>query len=893
MILKKFTPELQRLISKNFDSFTNIQEQTIPQVLAKKNILCIAPTGSGKTEAAFLPIIDFLNREKLEKGIHVLYIAPLKALNRDMLHRMEQWCEEIGCRVEVRHGDTSQYQRSKQRRNPPEMLITTPETLQAILPAKVMREHLKTVNHVIIDEIHELVSDKRGTQLAVALERLRDLCGSFQTVGLSATVGTPKKVADYYKLDEIIIDKSYKSLNIKVERPKDVIQRIAELSKKKSTLVFTNTRVATELLTNRLKGVKDVGIHHSSLSKEERLETERQLKSGELKTVVCTSSMELGIDVGEIEQVIQFNSPRQVSRLIQRVGRSGHSRDKISKGIILVTDFDDTLEATVIAQRALKGNVEETEFFARSSDVLAHQIVGIVLEYGGISSNKVFETIKRAYPYKDLTRESFDAVVDVLKRLRLVAWNENELQRRRKSLFYYYENLSTIPTYNRYSVIDMASGRAVGVLDEEFIVDCYVNSIFILKGEPWRIVDFREKNILVVPVSSVGADTPVWVGEDIPVPFDIAQDVGGLRKKMPKELPLNAAGVHYIKKVVEEQKARGAVPDKMTVSIENYVENYNHVILNACFGTKTNEAISRVLASLLSSKYGETVGIKVDPYRMILTASRLEVKDVLEVINELDPDSLEFILEKTAGQSNLFKFSFLHVAKRFGIFKQDAKFREINLKRVVDSYKGTPVYKEALVEVFQKYFDVPHAKKVLQGLKSGDIKIVAQRITPISKFGLDEFKDAVMAETPEHAIIETVKKRLSKKKVDLVCLNCGAMMRNRTISTLEFPLKCGCGSWMLGYLGGKADELQSVVKKHLRGEALSRQERNFLKRAQQSSALIYSYGERALFALNARGVGPQTADRLLDKRFSDDEFYKEVLRAEREFVRTSKFWRKK
>ncbi len=930
-LLSRFRPELRDLIRANFKDFTQIQKQALPPILDGKDTLVIAPTGSGKTEAAFLPVMDALaaeaaaakteagessgsgkgakkgKRPKRTEGISALYIAPLRSLNRDMLRRMEDWCESLGCRVEVRHGDTTQYQRGKQRTNPPQMLITTPETLQAILPAKVMRKHLRSVKYVIIDEVHELVSDKRGTQLAAGLERLRNACGDFQAIGLSATVGTPEVVADYYGLDEIIVDKSFKGLRLRVEKPDNVVKRIGELTGKKSTLIFTNTRVATELLTQQLRAGKDVGIHHSSLSKEERIETERQLKEGDLKTLVCTSSMELGIDVGEIEQVVQLNSPRQVARLIQRTGRSGHTRGGTSRGTVLATDFDDILEASVIARHALKSEIEETEFFESSMDVLAHQIAGLALDYGDISVEDAYRIIGRAYPYRRLTFEQFGEALEVLKRLRLVGWSGEGISRRRNTLFYYYSNLSTIPTYKRYTVVDLASRKPVGVLDEEYIIDCRVNSLFILKGEAWRIVDFRGRRVMVVPVSEIGAETPVWVGEDIPVPYDVAQEVGRIRRsisamlgkgKTPKQmarkldLPLNAKGLSAAASAVRKQRKQGKVPTDKTITIEKFVERYHQIVINTCFGTKVNDALSRILASMLSSRYGESVGVQVDPYRIILTGMVLEEEDVEEVLKSIDPKSVRQILEKTVAKTNLFRFSFVHVGKRFGVFRDDTNFREINMKRVISAYRGTAVYKETLSELFKKYFDLENSRRALERIRAGGVKIVPQRLTTLSQFGLEQFRDAVLAETPERAIIETVKKRLMGRRVNLVCLNCGEVMRHRAISKLEYPLNCpSCDSWMIAYMGKTEEELSRIVRKHGRGESLTKEEGKFLKRARQSAGLVHSYEGRALIALNARGVGPQTAGRILDLNLHDEDFYKEILRSEREFVRTSRFWK--
>jgi len=284
--------------------------------------------------------------------------------------------------------------------------------------------------------------------------------------------------------------------------------------------------------------------------------------------------------------------------------------------------------------------------------------------------------------------------------------------------------------------------------------------------------------------------------------------------------------------------------------------------------------------------------VKVDSYRIVLTGMVLDEGDVAEVLNEMNPKSVKQILEKTIAQTNLFRFSFVHVGKRFGVFREDTNFREINIKRVIDAYKGTAVYQETVNELFKKYFDLENAKRALERISGGDIDVVTQTFTSISQFGLEQFKDAVQAETPERAIIETVRKRLMNRKVNLVCLNCGEVMRHRTIDNLEYPLACPvCESWMISYMGKTEEELSRIVKRQNRCEELSKDELKFLKRARQSAGLVHSYEKRALIALNARGVGPRTASRILDLNLNDDDFFKEILRAEREFVRTSRFWK--
>ncbi|MEM3019347.1 MAG: DEAD/DEAH box helicase, partial [Candidatus Bathyarchaeia archaeon] len=359
---------------RGFESATGPQAAAIPLISEGKNVLLIAPTGTGKTEAAFLPILDLLLKaqEKLP-GIKVLYITPLRALNRDMLERLEWWCKQLDVRIAVRHGDTETRERGFQARSPPDLLITTPETLQAILPGRVMRRHLRSVRWVIVDECHELAEDKRGSQLTLALERLRWITGQdFQVVGLSATIGTPERVAKFLVgvrgSVEIVRVPVARNMEFKVLYPEpapedyelaaklythpEVAARLRIMrdliEKHSSVLLFTNTRPIAEVLASRFK-IWDVNfpvsIHHGSLAKPARVSAERGLKNGELRGLVCTSSLELGIDVGSIDLCIQYMSPRQVTRLLQRVGRSGHRIGRTAKGIIITMDSDDTLEA--------------------------------------------------------------------------------------------------------------------------------------------------------------------------------------------------------------------------------------------------------------------------------------------------------------------------------------------------------------------------------------------------------------------------------------------------------------------------------------------------------------------------------------------------------------------
>jgi ATP-dependent Lhr-like helicase len=397
-------PKVQACIKKRgFSVLSDAQKQAIPLILKGNHIVLIAPTGTGKTESAMFPVFNALLSMPAGGGFKALYITPLRSLNRDILARMQWWCGELGLSVGVRHGDTPMGERRKQALSPPDLLITTPETFQALFMGKRLRKHLMQVRFVIIDEIHELAGSKRGAQLAVALERLNVYAGEFQRIGLSATVGNPEDIGRFLcgaRLFSVVSVPVAKQLDISVKFVGDnFLQQTDILSKalkrEGSTLVFVNTRVTAEALGHALYEHGDVEVHHGSLSKEVRIDAEERFKRGEIRTLICTSSMELGIDIGRVDHVIQFGSPREVARLVQRIGRAGHQLNTISRGTIFATGFDDLLESLVIAKKARANEIERVVPHRNAADVLANQVAAIAVEYGEIERVKIHEILER------------------------------------------------------------------------------------------------------------------------------------------------------------------------------------------------------------------------------------------------------------------------------------------------------------------------------------------------------------------------------------------------------------------------------------------------------------------------------------------------------------------
>ena len=504
------------------------------------------------------------SRKKLvrqHKGISILYITPLRALNRDMLRRLESWGEQLEIDVAVRHGDTTQKERQRQSKHPPNVLITTPETLQILLVSKNLSTHLRCVRAVVIDEIHELAQDERGAQLAIGLERLESIAHQTpQRIGLSATIGTPDVIAKYLSgtrhAVEIIKAVLVKDMDIRVESPKPdkVDWKLSEelssdpeiiasmrrtkeiIDEHRSVLVFINTRVGAENLTAKFKlWDKDfpIGVHHGSLSRDVRIQMEDDFKREQLKALICTSSLELGIDIGSADFTIQFNSPREVTRLVQRVGRAGHRLGEVSKGTIIATSPDDIAESIVIARRTLAEELEPAAIRQNPLGVLANQLAASVMASRRNNIEETYQEIIHSYPFRNLSHEDYLSVLAQMREIHAIWMEGDEFGKKRNTITYFYNNISMIPDEKSYRIIDITTRQNVGQLDEAF-VSIYIMPMakFIIKGVPWRVVEITDDDrILVEPATEVGA-VPDWIGEEIPVPFEVAQEVGKLRAEI-------------------------------------------------------------------------------------------------------------------------------------------------------------------------------------------------------------------------------------------------------------------------------------------------------------------------------------------------------------------------
>jgi ATP-dependent Lhr-like helicase len=894
--IEDLDPKVRQCIKKRgFSELSDAQNQAIPLILKGNNLILIAPTGTGKTESAMLPVFNALMSMPAGGGIKALYITPLRSLNRDILARMQWWCGELGLSVGVRHGDTSMGERRKQALSPPDLLITTPETFQALFMGKRLRRHLAQIRFVIIDEIHELAGSKRGAQLSVALERLHVYAGDFQRIGLSATVGNPDDIGRFLcgtRQFSVVMVPVAKHLDIIVRFVGDNFRKQTEilsesLDREGSTLVFVNTRVTAEALGHALYNRGDVEVHHGSLSKEVRIDAEERFKRGEIRTLICTSSMELGIDIGRVDHVIQFGSPREVARLVQRVGRAGHQLNAISRGTIFATGFDDFLESLVIARKAKANEIENVVPHRDAADVLANQIAAIAVEYGEIELSKIREILNRTTVFTSCGM-LLEEVCRQMEEHRLIRAEGSRIVTTARARRYLSGNLSMIHDERKVPVFDMVSRRTVGSLDESFVVGwVHTGAVFITKGQLWRVIQIADGKLTVEPAKTALGELPSWEGEQIPVPFSVALEAGRIRRRRNmSEYTSEEYGILFSERFLSEMDAnRSLIPTDQLITLENTDDG---VVCNVCAGHKTNEALGRVLSILISARYGTTVGLELDAYRMLLRLpSSIRAADVRDFLLSLDPSHMPGILRLALKRTALFKWKLVQIAKKFGAIDPDADYEKISISRLLEYFDGTVVQQEAYRELLSEYMDIDSAAAIVRKVTEGEIHVAVAPLSMIGAGGLFSSRDQIPPPTADQAVLAALKRRLDSDDVLLVCMNCRNWKSRTVVSRVtDFPRCPKCGARLIAALKPYEDELYMVIRKPRKTEADHAIERRLLKNAN----IVLSSGKKAVIALSARGVGPENASRILATLTEGDDFYREIMKAERRFIQTHQYW---
>ena len=483
--------------------------------------------------------------------------------------------------------------------------------------------------------------------------------------------------------------------------------------------------MTAEALGHALFSHGDVEVHHGSLSKEVRIDAEERFKRGEIRTLICTSSMELGIDIGRVDHVIQFGSPREVARLVQRVGRAGHQLNTISRGTILATGFDDLLESLVIAKKAQANEIERVVPHRDAADVLANQVAAIAVEYGEIERIEDPGDLRTDLALSRTAAALLDDVCRQMEEHRLIRIDGSRIITTARARRYLAGNLSMIHDERKVPIFDIVSRRTVGTLDESFVVGwVHTGVVFITKGQLWRVLEIADGRLTVEPAKKAIGELPSWEGEQIPVPFSgcpgsrgDAQDTCycGLYplKRKASRLP-----THFLS---EMDKNRSLIPTDQLITLENTEDG---VVCNVCAGHKANEALGRVLSILISARYGTTVGLELDAYRMLLRLpSSIRAADVRDVLLSLDPAHMPGVLRLALKRTALFKWKLVQIAKKFGAIDPDADYEKISIHRLLEFFDNTVVQKEAYRELLSEYMDIDTAAAIVGQIRDGTIGV--------------------------------------------------------------------------------------------------------------------------------------------------------------------------
>ncbi len=910
---------------------TPVQERAIPVILRGANTLIIAPTGSGKTEASLFPIFSKIVEEELH-GLTTIYVTPLRSLNRDIFDRMARIALETGIEMMVRHGDSTEAEKKRFLESPPQVMVTTPESLYFLLSVPRFRNAVKGLRFIIVDELHEILDDKRGAELALALERIEQYSKNrVQRIGLSATIRDPRLAAEFLAHGRIveIIDMSWleRKMNIVVESPipshLDVreanrlgiekphtiarLRRIVELldAVKGGVIIFTNTRDTAEILgalLSKLLGEDKVLVHHGSLSRDERMRAEKLFKEGVIKAIVATSSLELGIDIGHVDLVIQYMSPRQALKLVQRIGRSRHRLGEKSLGVIIASEnVFDVLESGVLAARAIRGNLEPQEPYPKPYDALIHQLVGATLENNTLKLDDFYWITQRTLMYRDLGPDEYNAIIDYAKTVMVIRSSDGIARPGRRAKTYYY-SVTMIPDTEHYPVIETVSRRRIGTLDAEFVASLEEGSVFVLAGRVWQVVSIENDAVYVKHVESSELLPPAWEGDIIPVDWRAAREVGSILRRYEKygarvleEYPFTPEARKWLSDLLNKQLTLlGKLPHDKRVVIESLGET---VVIYAFLGSKGAKALELALAMVAKQVKGYTPRTASTPYAVVLTFSSQttaeQVADMLKLLSRLPRHEVEELIVEGVKRTRLFEWKLYHVALRMAAIDKRAKPDRRLLQRLVDSIVGY----EALKEILHDKVDLYPLQDLLNNIAHDRIELYAVNLkqpSPLTSHVVGEARlgDRVAEALPATVLVDVVRRRLSGKRIRLACLRCGNVWET-VIGELEEKPSCpDCGARYIAPTRLGEKELKQLVKKVWSRQKLDKNERKLYDELAIAADLVLTYGRKAIEALSITGIGPSTAKQVLRKLvFGEEAFYKALVEAEQRYIRTRKYWK--
>lgn len=831
-------PLVKEWFYNKFNEYSISQKYGVLNIIAKNNILISAPTGGTKTLTAFLGILNYLvslaRQKNLEDKIYCVYVSPLKALNNDIGHNLKEPLKEIfelaekkgiklqEIRVNVRTGDTSIAEKSKMSRKSPHILITTPESLAIILTTKKFVEKLYSTEYIVIDEIHALAPNKRGTHLSLSLERLENIALKSPTrIGLSATIAPLEEIAHYLvgfrkenlgkiikfvERDCLLADVQYlKKMDIGVMCPlpdlintssfemQNSLYKLLDslVQEHKTTLIFTNTRSATERVINNLKDFfpknyekieENIGAHHSSLGKDLRFSIEQRLREGKLKAVVTSTSLELGIDIGYVDLVILLSSPKSVSRALQRIGRAGHRLHEISQGRIIALDQDDLIECGVLLKESLDKHIDKIKIPKNCLDVLSQHIFGEAIQKIW-DVNELYYLFRQSYCYNSLSIEDFYSVLSYLsgeysslksKNVYAKIWYDEQTKQIGKkgklARMIYMTNIGTIPDESFSTVVvsspNSRKDEIVGKIDESFLERLKRGDVFVLGGSKYEFLYSRGMKTYVNASVARPPTIPSWSSETLPLSFDLALAIQKFRKKMEdlfsskknekeimsfieKYLFVDTNSINAIYNYFYEQYYFSKIPHESKIIIEKYKEKEkNYFIVHSLYGRRVNEALSRALAYVVGRGIKRDIEIGLNDNGFFLASTNtLQIEKALGLLSE-NPEKIRDVLIESIEKTEYFKRRFRHCAvrslmilrnykgrtKTAGKQQVNSDFLLANVRKISDNF---PILKETRREILEESMEIENAIKILKEIKEKKIRVCLLDVELPSPFSLN------------------------------------------------------------------------------------------------------------------------------------------------------------
>ena len=851
MSLSRFHPVIEQWFSNRFEQPTEPQQRAWPLIQSGGDVLIAAPTGSGKTFAAFLSAIDGLVRQglngELKNETQVVYVSPLKALSNDIQKNLSEPLAEIRAaivdrglpdvevRTLVRTGDTPQSERQAMLKQPPHILVTTPESLYLILTSERAREMLRSVKTVIVDEIHAVARDKRGSHLALTLARLDALIGKRpQRIGLSATQKPIDEIAQFLvgtgKPQPTIVDAGHiRTLDLALEIPsspleavmsaevwEEVNARIAELiSQHRTTIVFVNTRRLAERMAMQLSeriGAENVTSHHGSLSREKRLEAEERLKKGELKALVATASLELGIDIGAVDLVIQVGSTRSIATLLQRVGRAGHRLGAIPKGRVFPLSRDELIECAAMLRATREGRLDRLIIPEKPLDILAQQIVAAAAGEEW-EEDRLYEHVRAAYPYRDLSRKEFDNVVQMLaegfttrrgRRSAHIHYDgiNKKLKGRRGARIAAITSGGAIPDLGDYRVILEPTETFVGTLNEDFAIESTPGDIFQLGNTSYLIVKVESGQVRVADAKGQPPTLPFWLGEAPGRTNELSEEVSRLRQDIADRLDDQPAAIQWLvtnvglteagaRQIVEYLAATrqilGTIPTQKTLVLERFFDEAGgmQLVLHAPFGSRVNRAWGLALRKRFCRSFNFELQAAATEDAIVISLGPQHSFPLEDVFQFLKPATAETLLVQAMLDAPVFGTRWrwnatraLAVLRFRGGRKVPTPLQRMEAEDLVaavfpdqlacpENLVGDreipdhPLVNQTIADCLLEAMDFPGLKKVLEGMEAGQYTLVARDTSepsPLSHEVLNArpyafLDDAPLEERRTHAVI--------------------------------------------------------------------------------------------------------------------------------------------